>query len=124
VKNYVIDHDHGTISPIAPGQRFMHREYEQPYTIKTVKYQDDGRIQVEIDPDHSWDSFAWSAIWESEHRFFMFLKFKDWAYNGPVKIDTSRWPHKCPRCAKAAYVGACGGGDVDCTNPDCPTRKR
>jgi hypothetical protein len=29
-----------------------------------------------------------------------------------------------PRCSCSAYVGACGGGDVDCTNPDCPTKKR
>jgi len=48
---------------------------------------------------------------------FKLLTLQSW-------VDLSRYPHKCPRCGEAAYVGAGGGAAVDCMNDACPTRKR
>ncbi len=121
---YIIDHNRGTITPIAPGQRFTHREYGESFVVKEVLRDAYGGITIVKDLEHSWASFSEKAEWSSEADMYMFLKFVDWAYNGPAKSDPTRFPHKCPRCQSAAYVGACGGGDVDCTNDDCPTRKR
>jgi len=123
-KSYIVDHVRGTISPVAAGQRFTHREYNGDYIVAKVEPNGYGGFKTTIDKDRSWDGFAASSDWDSENDMFKFLKFVDWAYGGPPTIDWTRYPHYCPRCGSKAYVGACGGGDVDCTNPDCPTRKR
>jgi hypothetical protein len=125
--NFVINHDRGTISPLAPGQKFTHREFGGQLVIKDVidyVAGSGGPMTVIFDDKLTDSKYVRRADWASEDAFFTFLKFTSWAFNGPVAIDFRDYPHKCPRCTKPAYVGACGGGDVDCTNPDCPTRKR
>jgi len=121
---WTIDHDKRTISPLFAGQKFEHREVGGEMVIGSIRLDEDGDLEIYKDTKYSSDVFVPKFWYVDEEEFNEYWRFMGWAYNEPVKLDLSRFPHKCPRCTMPAYVGACGGGDVDCTNADCPTRKR
>lgn len=59
--------------------------------------------------------------WRSAQRFLEVMRLVGGTHTA-VKADLSRFPHTCPRCGSAAYVGATAA--VDCYNVDCVTKKR
>lgn len=78
-----------------------------------VHDEDEMDLKWEPHPDDCTQNLRSSMRWSA----FCTLVLQDF-------LDGGRFPHKCPRCGSPAYVGACSGAAVDCTNDTCPTRKR
>jgi len=131
--HYTWDADARTISPVAVGQRWKHRTLDASGVIEHVAFSPTpvhGRftgtlgcpmvVRLKKDQD-DYNPLSSNFTWDHVEHFYKHMEFVEW---GPVpeKIDLSRFPHKCPRCSKPAYVGAVMAA-VDCTNPLCLTKK-
>jgi len=129
--SYDLDQERGTIHPIAPGQRWRHRRMGASGVIKSVEidsrppydtwFASGHALIVTIDRDLGDNNNLLSSRfpWDGIESFYKHMQFVGWGL--APSTDASRFPHVCPRCTSACYLGAVPSA-LDCTNARCPSK--